>query len=189
MSEIELRVKNMVCNRCVKVIRDELTQNDIKVIDIELGKVKIDSNDADDLELIKKILTENGFELLEDKKARIVEAVKTHLIELIYQDMLEDFDEKISTYLQKKMGMDYTSISSLFSTVKGVSIEKYFISQKIEKVKELIMYEELNIDQIAYKLGYSSVQHLSAQFKKVTGLSPKHYQKLKDSKRDPIDSI
>ena len=189
MSKIELSVKNMVCERCIKVILDEFLKNKIEIVSIELGKVVIKHDKAKKLDFIKKILLDNGFELLEDKKVKQVEQVKNILIDLIYQNKLETFDEKLSDYLKRKIGIDYTSITGRFSSLEGISIEQYFISQKIERAKELIDYNEFNIEEIAYKLGYSSVQHLSGQFKKITGLSPTKYQKLKEKKRSSIDNI
>lgn len=187
---MELYIKNMVCNRCIKVVKDELIKMGLTVEKIELGKVEISSPKySPDLTQIKNVLEANGFELLEDKKAKVVEKIKNLVIELIYSDKLEFLPTTFSSYLEKKLAKDYSSLSNLFSSVENITIEKYIINQKIERVKELLVYNELTLSEIAFRLGYSSVQHLSNQFKKNTGLTPSHFKKIKELKRNPIDML
>jgi len=129
-----------------------------------------------------------GFSLIDNKRARMIEQIKTAIIELVhYND--NNLKVNLSDYLSDKMKHDYNYISNLFSEVEGTTIEKYFIAQKIEKVKELLVYDELTLNEIAYKLNYSSVAHLSAQFKKVTGLTPSHFRQVKINKRKPLDQV
>ena len=177
----------MVCSRCIRVVRDELIQFGLDVIDVQLGKVilaKIPQN----LKKLNNHLKLNGFELLEDKNAKIVESIKSQILELIYSNSLEEMEINLSQYLAKHLGKDYSTLSKLFSDIESITIEKYFILNKVERVKELMVYNELTLSEIAYKLGYSSVQHLSNQFKKTTGLSPSHFNKSKQSRR-PLDAL
>jgi len=188
-SEI-LHIKNMVCNRCIRVVGEELTNLGLQIKSIELGTVLLEKPvDEGLLEKIKKILLENGFELIDDKKSRIIEKIKTTIIQLIHHQKEKASSLNISDFISEELGYDYSYLSNLFSSVEGTTIEKYLINQKIEKVKELLVYDELSLNEISYHLGYSSVQHLSNQFKKVTGLSPSHFKRLKESKRKPLDSV
>jgi AraC-like DNA-binding protein len=190
MNTLEIYVKNMVCNRCIRVVREELQKVKLNVLDVKLGEVKIGfSKKKPDIKLIKKVLIENGFDLLEDKKAKLVEKIKTVIIELIYTDKLEELNINFSKYIEDNIGKDYHYLSSLFSSVESITIEKFFILQKIERVKELLVYDELTLSEIAYRMGYSSVHHLSNQFKKVTGLTPSYFKTIKKDKRKPIDHI
>jgi AraC-like DNA-binding protein len=134
------------------------------------------------------VLELNGFELIDDKQAKVIENIKIEVINMIQN---YDVSKKInfSTYISRKLGMSYQYISSLFSSMEGITLEKYIINQKIEKVKELLVYDELNLNEISYKLDYSSVQHLSNQFKKVTGFTPSEFKKLKTKPRIPIDKV
>ncbi|OGU71267.1 MAG: AraC family transcriptional regulator [Ignavibacteria bacterium RBG_16_34_14] len=184
-----LHIKNMVCDRCIRVVKEELEKIGYQVEDVKLGEVKISSNKEINLVEINKILEENGFELLGDKQAKLIEEVKIALIDLIYYhpEMLEKVS--LSKYLADKFHTSYQHISSLFSSKEGITIEKYFINQKIEKAKELLVYNELTLSEISYKLGYSSVQHLSNQFKKITGFTPSDFKKLREKKRLPIDKV
>lgn len=187
---MELYIKNMVCNRCIKVVRDELTKLGITVHQVELGKAEISFDEKKiSSDAIRHTLETNGFEVLESKKAKMVEKIKGLIIDLIYKEKLEFFEMNISQYLESKMAKDYSVLTSLFSSVENITIEKYLIYQKIERAKELLVYDELSLSEIAYKLGYSSVQHLSNQFKKNTGLTPSHFKKIKDLKRYPIDQV
>jgi AraC-like DNA-binding protein len=185
-----LYIKNMVCNRCIKVVKDEFSKINLPIYDIELGKVSIRiqlSNEK--IEEIRKVLDENGFELIDDKKSQLIDRVKTLIIEKVHYT--DNFMETVnsSEYLAKELGYDYSYLSKLFSSVEGLTIEKYIINQKIEKAKELLVYGELSLNEISYQLGYSSVQHLSNQFKKITGLTPSHFKKLKKSNRKPLDEV
>ena len=186
-----LHIKNMVCNRCIKVVREELEKQDYKVEKIELGEVVITSDKQKfHVDKIKQSLEENGFELLDSRNANIIERVKILIIKLIHHNSTENLsDINIHDEIIKDAGLSYQYVSSLFSSMEGITIEKFIIHQKIEKVKELIVYDELTLSEIAYKLGYSSVQHLSNQFKKVTGLSPSYFKKLKSKKRKSLDKI
>jgi AraC-like DNA-binding protein len=180
----------MVCNRCIKVVRDEFAKLNLNIEAIELGEVRLSSNpDEAQRRQIREMLKENGFELIDDKKSQLIESIKTLIIEKIHHTT--DLQEYVisSDYIAKNIGYDYSYLSHLFSSVEGVTIEKYIIHQKIEKAKKLLVYNELTLSEIAYQLGYSSVQHLSNQFKKITGLAPSHFKKLKENKRKPLDKV
>jgi len=180
----------MVCDRCVRVVREELDKLGLNVERVELGKATIADDSATvDLEAVKRVLKENGFEYLEDRKAQSVEQMKTLIIELIRSNHLEHMDVNLSEYLAKQLGKNYHYLSGLFSSVTSMTIERYMILQKIERVKELLAYGELSLSEIAHRLGYSSVQHLSSQFKKVTGLTPSHFKSIKAQRRRPIDQL
>ena len=180
----------MVCNRCIKVVKDEFAKLDIEIEEIELGKVHVTSHlDENKINDVRKVLNENGFELIDDKKSQLIDRIKTIIIEKVHYSE-NNFDTvKTSEYIAKQLGHDYSYLSNLFSSVEGITIEKYIINQKIEKVKELLVYDELSLNEISYQMGYSSVQHLSNQFKKVTGLTPSHFKKLKENKRKPLDEV
>jgi YesN/AraC family two-component response regulator len=180
----------MVCNRCILVVNDDLTKMGYSIKSIELGEVQLkDSLDRSDLDKIRQILTNNGFELIDDRKSQLINKIKTLIIEYIHYDREKPEHENLSDFLAKELGHDYSYLSNLFSSVEGVTIEKYLILQKIEKVKELLVYNELNLNEISYKLGYSSVQHLSNQFKKITGLTPSHFKKIGKDRRNPLDKV
>lgn len=191
MQSSTLHIKNMVCNRCIKVVKDEMEKLGHKVISIELGMVEIQnlSLENDTLKQIEKALNNNGFELIGDKKGRIIEKIKTIIVEMVHYQKINEEHVNISDFISKEIAYDYSYLSNLFSSVEGTTIEKYIINQKIEKVKELLVYDELNLNEIAWQMGYSSVQHLSSQFKKITGLSPSHFKKLKENKRKPLDKV
>ena len=169
----------------------EATLKDIGLhpIVVELGEViiqgQLDDAKKAELEILLKSL---GFELIDDKKSRLIENIKKQIIQLI---QLHSNDSKVnlSDYLSQNLNQDYSHLSNLFSEVEGTTIETYFIAQKIEKVKELLVYDELSLSEIAYQLHYSSVAHLSAQFKKVTGLTPTHFKNIKEIKRIPLDEV
>ena len=186
-----LPIKNMVCNRCIKVVREEMEKLDYTIEKIELGEVVITSTKKKfQLDKIKKSLEENGFELIDSRNANIIERVKILIIKLIHHNSAENqSDINLHDEIIKEAGLSYQYVSSLFSSMEGITIEKFIIHQKIEKVKELIVYDQLTLSEIAYRLGYSSVQHLSNQFKKVTGLSPSYFKKLKSKKRKSLDRI
>ncbi len=191
MSEkLTLNIKNMVCNRCIKVVREEMEKLGYQVLDISLGEVELQSNEKISLDKIKTVLEVNGFELIDDKNSRIIEKIKLTVI----NKMKELSEGKISKVNYAKAIADETSlsyqyISTLFSSIEGTTIEKFIIMQKIEKVKELLVYDELTLSEIAYRLEYSSVQHLSNQFKKVTGLTPSYFKQFKNLRRKPIDKV
>lgn len=190
MEQATIHIKNMVCNRCIKVVKEELENLGYQVNAIILGEATIQTKDKINFDLINKVLTENGFELIDSRHARIIERIKITVIESI-RNMAEGKLKDISftDLLQENLNLSYQYLSTLFSLSEGITIEKYIILQKIEKVKELIVYDELSFSEIAYRLGYSSVQHLSNQFKKITGLTPSHFKKIKNFKRNPLDKI
>ena len=190
MKSTTLYIKNMVCNRCIKVVSEELHNLGHSIKFIELGQVDI-YNELDETQImqIESMLNENGFELIDDKKSRIIDQIKTALIELVHYQKEKAAHINLSDFLSAEIGYDYSYLSKLFSSIEGITIEKHLILQKIEKVKELLVYDQLTLNEISYQLGYSSVQHLSNQFKKVTGLSPSHFKKIKDHKRKPLDKV
>ena len=179
----------MVSNRCKQAVRDELKKLGLHFILVDLGVVEIMENiNATKRELLKIGLLEAGFELMDDKRAILIEKIKNIIVEMVHHS---DSNIKInfSDYLSEKLDHNYTYLANLFSEVQGTTIEQFIISHKVERIKELMIYGELNITEIAWKMGYSSVAHLSSQFKKVTGLSPSHFNKLKDKRRNPIEDI
>ena len=179
----------MVCDRCKWVVKTEIEKLSFKANVIELGEVELERNiDNNEKQEIKEALENFGFELIDDKKSRTIEKIKTLIIDLVHQKN-NQINTNLSEYLSTQLSQDYSSLSNLFSEVEDVTIEKYFISQKIEKVKELLVYDELTLSEIAFQLNYSTVAYLSNQFKKVTGFSPSHYKLLKDKKRKRIEEL
>ena len=179
----------MVSARCKMAVKEELRKLDLHFIVVELGEVEImeDITDAQRNEL-KAGLLSSGLELMDDKRAVLIERIKTAVIEMVhYTD--EQIKINFSVYLSEKLKHDYTYLANLFSEVQGTTIENYIILHKIERIKELIIYDELNITEIAWKMNYSSVAHLSNQFKKVTGLTPSHFKQLKVKRRTQIEDI
>jgi AraC-like DNA-binding protein len=188
IKELHLAVKNMVCNRCVRVVQEELEKLGLEVKDISLGEVTVlFPSEKVPLDKIAETLAKAGFELLEDKKAKTVEEIKRFVIQLVQQP--EHRNKNYSELIAKHIGKDYHALSQLFSATENVTIEKYIILQKIERVKELLVYDELSLSQIADEMGYSSVAHLSGQFKQVTGFTPSAFKKLKTHNRQPLDEI
>ena len=180
----------MVCNRCIKVVNEELINMGYSVGSIELGEVNlIDNLKEKDIDQIRQVLLDNGFELIDDRKSQIINRIKTIIIEYIHYDREKPEYVNLSDLLAKELAHDYSYLSNLFSSVEGITIEKYLIQQKIEKVKELLVYDELSLNEISYLLGYSSVQHLSNQFKKITGLTPSYFKNIKNIKRKPLDKV
>ncbi|MEK7226270.1 MAG: AraC family transcriptional regulator [Bacteroidota bacterium] len=180
----------MVCARCIKTITGIFQQENAELKSVRLGAAET----ADELSLaqlnnIRKKLVAEGFELLDDKKAKLIEQIKTGIINLVHYGELDELKVNLSTYLAAKLHKDYNYFSNLFSSVESTTIEQYFILQKIEKVKELLVYDELSLSQIAFKLGYSSVAHLSNQFKKTTGFTPSGFKKLKGHHRRHLDKL
>ena len=185
-----LKIKNMVCPRCIKAVKEELEKLGYKTSIERLGSatIKYSANQLD-LNKISTVLNENGFELLVEKNAKLIDELKSLIIDLIYTEKLEEMNITLSDYLSNKLNHDYSHISTLFSSVEGITVEKYFIMQKIERVKELLIYDELSLSEISYKLGYSNVQYLSTQFKKITGMSPSEFKTLRNRARISIDKI
>lgn len=175
--KVKLYVKNMVCDRCRMAVQSELKGLNLHPTSVELGVIELAEDELTEAQATaaKSRLQDLGFELLEDRKSQTVEAIKTAVIELIHRDNDEP-KLKHSEYLAQKLHYDYPYLSKLFSDAEGVTIEQYSIQQKIERVKELLAYGELTLSEISYQLGYSSVAALSAQFKKVTGVTPSAYK-------------
>ncbi|MEQ8715112.1 MAG: AraC family transcriptional regulator [Cyclobacteriaceae bacterium] len=189
MASETLYIKNMVCNRCIQVVQEELNRLDIEVVDIQLGEVKLAQKvDSQQLDQIREVLIARGFELLEDSNSKLIEQIKTAIIDLIHNPDVAS-NQNVSNYLEKKIGKDYSYLSNLFSSVENITIERYHILQKVEKVKELLVYDEMTLSEISYKLNYSSVQYLSGQFRKVTGMSPSEFKKLTTKERLPLDGV
>ena len=179
----------MVCNRCISAVENVFRNSEIDFVSVNLGWVET-SNDLSNIKLQK--LNENlqkiGFEILENASQKQIEIIKKLILEKVQNlDINEDF--LLSKYLSEQLNKEYSNISKIFSQTENITLEQYFILQKIEKVKELLIYRELTLSQIADKLGYKTVQHLSQQFKKTTGFSPSQFQELKEKKRLPIDFI
>lgn len=185
----EYYIKNMVCNRCIKVVRNELLEEEVEVLEVILGKVVINTKDEDfDKKKILKVLHENGFALLDNTASIISERIKIELINLfnVVPIMLSG---KLSEYLVENINMEYSKISRVFSSTENITIEKYFIKLKIEKVKELIQSDEYNFTEISQLLDYSNVNYLSRQFKSETGMSLTEYKGLNDNFRNSLDQI
>ncbi|MFV5695372.1 helix-turn-helix domain-containing protein [Flavobacterium sp. LB3P122] len=179
----------MVSNRCKMAVKEELKKLGLHFIVVDLGEVEIMENISMDQRVkLKLSLLNSGLELMDDKKAMLIEKIKNVIIEMVHHST-ENIKVNFSDYLSEKLNHDYTYLSNLFSEVQGTTIEQFIISHKTERIKELIIYGELNITEIAWKMNYSSVAHLSSQFKKVTGLSPSHFKQLKDKRRNPIEEI
>jgi len=186
---LKLYIKYMVSNRCKMAVKEELKKLGLHFIVVDLGEVDVMENITfDQRQQLKAGLLNSGFELMDDKKSMLIEKIKNVIIEMVHHSD-EVIKVNFSIYLSEKLNHDYTYLSNLFSEVQGTTIERFIISHKTERVKELIIYGEHNITEIAWKMGYSSVAHLSSQFKKVTGLSPSHFKNLKDKRRCPIEEI
>ena len=179
----------MVSTRCKMLVKAELQKLNLHFIVVELGEIEIMETITDEQRTqLNNALKESGLELMDDKKAVLIEKIKNIIIEMVhYSDELPTVN--YSDYISSKVGLDYTYLSNVFSEVKGITIQQFIINHKIERIKELIIYDELNITEIAWKLNYSSVAHLSNQFKKITGLTPSHFKLLKDKRRTPIEEI
>lgn len=183
----------MVCNRCIMVVKQELERQGLHPEKISLGEVTIKEDKLTDSQetQLDSALVSLGFERIDDRKARLIESIKNKIIQKIHHSDHVDSKFNWSSVLADEMHYEYNYLSNLFSSVEGITLEQYIIRQKIEKVKELLFYDELNLSEIANKLGYSSVAHLSAQFKKVTGFTPSEMKKSRDidHNRKPLDSI
>jgi AraC-like DNA-binding protein len=179
----------MVSLRCKMLVKEELTKLGLHYVVVDLGMVELlGKSTLEQRQQLKKNLLESGLELLEDKKAILIEKIKNVIIEMIhYAEELPIIN--YSDYISEKLGHDYTYLANIFSEVKGTTIQQFIIVHKIEKVKELLLYDELNLTAIAYKLHYSSVAHLSNQFKKITGLSPSFFKKLKQKREENLEDM
>lgn len=184
-----LHIRNMVCPRCIRAVREALEQSGLEVESVRLGEAEIIGGLSDELKSRLMAELENlGFELLEDRRSRIIEGAKNCIVRLVRSEEVVP-DANLSDYLSGKLGLDYKYLSALFSETEGRTIEKFFIAQKIERVKELLVYDELTLSEIAFRLGYSSVAHLSAQFKRTTGLTPSLYKHMGDKRRRSLDEL
>lgn len=186
-----LTIRNMVCDRCKRVVREELEKLGLTVSRVELGEADI-ANLPETLTLndVRQTLQANGFDLIDDKKGSLVEHIKVLLINEIQHLKGERLpSENFSTFLERKLGYEYSYLSGLFSAAEGHTLEKYIIALKIEKVKEWLRYDELTLSEIAWRLSYSSVQHLSTQFRQVTGQTPGQFRKAAQSNRQNLDAL
>ena len=180
----------MVCDRCIRVVNDEIKKIGLGVEHIQLGEVVVTGDVDGKKEIVRQALEANGFELIDDKKAKLVEQLKILIVDLVHHKNNSEKElRRYTTYLARKMGYDYHYLSKLFSSIENLTIEQYVIMQKIERVKELLVYDELTLSEIAYSLAYGSVQHLSHLFKQVTGFTPTEFKKIKTQKRKSIDTI
>lgn len=176
----------MVCDRCIMAVRDILDRQGLKVLSVELGCAVIEgTTDSAKMDQVKQSLTDIGFDLLNDKSQRIVESIKNLIIHLVWKGKAVN----LSVYLSDQLHTDYSTLSKLFSETEGITIEKYHIFQRVERVKELIRYDELSLSEIASLMNYSSTAYLCTQFKAVTGMTPTQFKADKRSLRRPIDKI
>ncbi len=179
----------MVSNRCKMVVKEELKKLGLHFILVNLGEAELmEPLTEEQHKILKTVLFDAGLELMDNKRSILIERIKNTIVEMVHHTD-EQLKTNFSTFLSRKLNHDYTYMANLFSEVQGITIEQFIIAHKVERIKELIMYDELNITEIAWKLNYSSVAHLSNQFKKVTGLSPSHFKQLKDKRRSPIEEI
>lgn len=182
---MRIKVKNMVCDRCKAVLRREFGNAGIEVVQMDLGVIQFAKNAQIQMERIRGILVKNGFEMIEGVNDSHIADIKKHLIKAVN----DDFRQNLSKYLSEKMNKEYSSLSKMFSAKEGLTIEKYFILLKIERVKEEIQMETKTFSEIAYDLNYKSSSHLAKQFKSITGMSMSDYRKVQDWNRKPLDEI
>jgi AraC-like DNA-binding protein len=179
----------MVCIRCQMVVKSELEKLGLEYIYVNIGEADVIGNlQPDQLAQLDIELKKSGLQLMDNRRSILVEKIKSAVIELVHYTE-DQIKVNLSDYLSDKLNYDYTYLANLFSEVKGITIEKFYLTHKIEKVKELIVYDELNLSEIAYKMHYSSAAHLSNQFKKITGLTPSHFKNLKDKRRDTLENV
>lgn len=186
---MKIFIKNMVCGRCIAAVSNIFNEMDIEVNSINLGEVETTSEISEErLQMLEKLLIETGFERIKDSSRQLIERIKNLIIKIISE---EDIDENfiLSEFLSNTLHKDYSSLSKTFSQNENITLEQFFILQKIEKVKELLLYNEFTLTEIAGTLGYKSVQHLSSQFRNSTGFTPTEFKKLKVHNRKPLDQI
>lgn len=177
----------MVCPRCKNVVNTVMQKFDLQVTDIQLGEVEVLANENINLDELNELLKKEGFELIFDREKQVIEQIKAYLLE--YLEKIEFLNVKLSDYLATKTDLNYTYLSKIFSTIENTTIEKYFILLKIEKVKELLSYQELSLSEISYQLAYSSVQALSNQFKKITGITVSEFKEQANKNRKSLDDL
>ena len=186
---MKLYIKYMVSNRCKLAVKEELRRLGLHFILVDLGEIEImEDITPEQKDELKAALLNSGLELMDDKRAVLIERIKNAIVEMVHHSD-EMIKVNFSDYLSEKLNHDYTYLANLFSEIQGTTIEQFVIHHKIERIKELIIYDELNITEIAWKMNYSSVAHLSNQFKKVTGLTPSHFKQLKVKRRSPIEEV
>jgi AraC-like DNA-binding protein len=186
---LKLFIKYMVSNRCKMLVKAELAKLGLHYRVVDLGEVEIEENiTAEQHDLLKTALLKSGLDLMDDKKSILIEKIKNVIVEMVHYE--DEFPRtKNSDYISKKLSHNYTYLANLFSEATGTTIEHYIIIHKIERAKELIIYDELNLTEIAWRLNYSSVAHLSSQFKKITGLTPSFFRKLKTKRRISLEDV
>lgn len=186
---MKLYIKYMVSQRCKMVVKEILASLRLSCVMVDLGEIELKNIISDEKrEALKKALAVTGLELMDDKRAVLIEKIKNVIIELVhYTETIPKIN--YSEYISQKLNHDYTYLANIFSEVKGITIQQFIIIHKIERAKELLIYDEMNLTQISYVLDYSSVSHLSNQFKKITGLSPSHFKQLKNKRRLPIENL
>jgi AraC-like DNA-binding protein len=189
IKSMKIYIKNMVCKRCKMLVKSEFEKLDIHLRTLELGKVETTNNITQEkLKLLDNNLRQFGLELIENRKIILVEKIKTAIVILIHYSDVQ-LKINLSNYLSEKLNYNYTYLANVFSEVKGITIEKFYLTHKIEKVKELIIYDELNLTEIADKLQYSSVAHLSNQFRRTTGLAPSQFKRLQHKNRLSLEQV
>ena len=186
---MHLYIKNMVCNRCILTIENIFKEQNIPFNNVSLGEVELQKKlSGEEVKQLETALQNVGFELIDTRVNKLIEDVKQSVMEYIHLGS-DSQNLKLSSFITKKIPYDYSYLSDLFSSVEGKTIENYFILQRIEKVKELLVYDQLSLTEISYQTGYSSVHHLSTQFKKVTGLTPSYFKKIGKEKRKALDQV
>lgn len=188
MSDRHFYIKDMVCDHCGEVLASKLSESGFEPEWIRLGELKLKNPvSPEKYGVLSEVVTQNGFEIISDRNSRVVETIKHRILDIVHGKV--SLQTNLSVYLAKEIHKDYQLLSRLFSSIEGKSIERYFILQKIERAKELIVYGDQSLTEIAYELGYSSQQHFSRQFKKETGLSPSHFKEIRKNKRISIDRL
>lgn len=186
---MKLYIKYMVSARCKMLVKEILKEMGLHFIVVELGEIEVmEDIAAEQHEQLRLMLQESGLELMTDKKISLVDNIKKAINELVNNGN-EMYGTNYSAYISKKLGHEYNYLSNLFSEMKGITIRQFIINQKVEKIKEMIVYDDLNITEIAWKMNYSSVAHLSNQFKKVTGFPPSHFKRLKEMRSNLPEAI
>ncbi|MCU0453520.1 MAG: helix-turn-helix transcriptional regulator [Bacteroidetes bacterium] len=186
-----LAIRNMVCDRCIRVVREELSALGLDVRRVDLGEAEVaEGRRPVNLDSIRNMLQQNGFELIEDRRRKTVESIKREIVMLVHHaPRTSGKRPKLSTQLATALKQDFHALSVLFSSTEGITIEQFLIRQRIERVKELLKYEEQTLSEMAWELGYSSVQHLSNQFRRVTGMTPSAFRKMGKVSRTPLDKV